>query len=611
MNTPTVPPRTSLSTILDRELPLAEWAIQRAPWLLVLMVALIVRLYGFWTYPLSTHEAALASDAIALVTGGDLTAAGWAQPLPTLLAAASFFLFGPGDGAARLPSLLTGLVAIVGMAWLQPVLGRPVALASAWLLALSPTLILASTRLDGAILLVAAVLLTVTILCQSSQELRPALALGAVVGALPLAHPLGWLLGLAVVLVATWRWRTHLRSLAVATTSFIATLGLVSTALLTRPQGLALFLLESGAALWRDFLRVPAAHWTRPLVLLATDEIPLFVLATVGTGLIIRRGISSQFVLAAAVGALGLLLFGSGSLTALALQSVALSFIAGYGLSRLIGKVPWTVLRHRWDAAALGTSTFVTLVSLSLLGHILAGPEGNALVWIARLMSLLLLLAVTLWIAMNIWRRAKAPQRTLLVLPLLVVAILASRNAMLINAATAYRPGTVLHDGDTAPGLLVAIERLRRASMDLTMFQFDPRDPTGGHGLVIVLESSVAQPFAWYLRDFPQLQEVPSTELATAARTAQVVIVPTSQQATVVAVRPELVWQPLPYRLTVPPTLESPWRHLLVGLINPRDWREYISFLLYRRIAVPARPESVLVGLSPDVAAHAGFPAVP
>lgn len=611
MNTPTVPPSTPVSTVLDRELPLVGWATRIAPWALVLAVALTVRLYGLRTYPLSPHEAALALDAVALVTGGDLTSIGWTQPLPTILAALSFFLFGPGDGAARLPSLLAGLVAIIGMARLQPVLGRPVTLASAWLLALSPTLVLASTRLDGAIVLVATVLLISPVLSPQSQELRPALPLGVLAAALPLAHPLGWILALACAFAVTSRWRSHPGSLSLAATSFITTLGLTSTALLTRPQGFALFLMESWTALWRDFLSVPAAHWTRPLVLVATDEFPMLVLAILGTILIVRHGVSSWYALGAAVGALSLVFFGHGSLAALALQSLALSLLAGYGLSRLLAHIPWRALRCPWDAAALGASTLAVLVSLSLLGRILAGPEGTVLPWIAGLASLILLLVVALWIALNIWRRAEAPQRTLLVLPLVALGILASRNAMLVNATTTYRPGTVLHDGDTAPGLLITIERIRRASTDLTMFQFDPRDPTGGHGLVIVLESTVAQPFAWYLRDFPQLQLTTSTELATAAQTAQVVIVPASQQTAVAGVRPELVWQPLPYQLRVPPTLESPWRPLLAGLIDPREWREYISFLLYRRVAVPARPDSVLVGLSPDVAAHAGFPAVP
>ncbi|MFN3336970.1 MAG: hypothetical protein ACK42I_05655, partial [Thermomicrobium sp.] len=281
MNTPTVPPSTPVSTVLDRELPLAGWLIRIAPWVLVLVVAFAVRLYGLRTYPLSAREAALASDAVALVTGGDLTPAGWTQPLPALLAAMSFFLFGPGDGAARLPSLLAGLMAIIGMARLQQALGRPVTLASAWLLALSPTLILASTRLDGAILLVATSLLIFTLLSQWSQELRPTLALGALVAALPLAHPLGWLLALAFALAANWRWRAHPGSLSLAATSFIATLGLTSTALLTRPQGLALFLIESWTALWHDFVRIPAAHWTRHLVLLVTDEFPMLVLGFV------------------------------------------------------------------------------------------------------------------------------------------------------------------------------------------------------------------------------------------------------------------------------------------------------------------------------------------
>ncbi|MCS7050383.1 MAG: hypothetical protein NZL87_02085, partial [Thermomicrobium sp.] len=204
------------------------------------------------------------------------------------------------------------------------------------------------------------------------------------------------------------------------------------------------------------------------------------------------------------------------------------------------------------------------------------------------------------------------PGRTLLLLPLAAFLLLAGRNVMLVNTTTTDRPGTILHGEDSSPGLLVAIDRIRRASMDLTVFQLDPRDPTGGHGLAVVLESSVAQPFVWYLRDFPQLTVASVDRLADRAGSAQVVIVSADRHATVASARPELVWQPLPYRLTVPPVLTSPpWGTLAQGVVDPRDWRAYFSFLLYRRVAVDAPPAAVLVGLAPDVAAHAGYPAVP
>ncbi|MBO9386957.1 MAG: hypothetical protein J7453_11025, partial [Thermomicrobium sp.] len=89
-------------SLLDREIPLGAVMLRLAPWLAVLILAALPRLYGLRSYPLAPQEARLAWDASRLVAGGDLTTAGWTQPLPTALAALSFFLFGPGDGAARL-----------------------------------------------------------------------------------------------------------------------------------------------------------------------------------------------------------------------------------------------------------------------------------------------------------------------------------------------------------------------------------------------------------------------------------------------------------------------------------------------------------------------------
>jgi hypothetical protein len=257
-------------------------------------------------------------------------------------------------------------------------------------------------------------------------------------------------------------------------------------------------------------------------------------------------------------------------------------------------------------------SALALLLGLSLIGRLLSGPQGDAFAWLAGVVSLLLLLFVTLWSIQQLWRRAVAPRRTLLVLPLLALSFLASRDAMLANATTSYRPGTVLHGEDSAPGLRTTVDRLRRASMDLTMFQFDPRDPTGGHGLVIVLHDSVSQPFAWYLRDFPSLRIVSTSDLPRALADAQVIVIPPEMHAGIAAARPELVWQPVPAQLAVPAVLRSPpWGRLVTGIVDPRDWREYISFLLYRRIAVPNLPQTVLVGLVPEVATRAGYSAVP
>lgn len=611
MNAADTSPTRDTTSLLDRHVPLGNWLRDAAPWLPLVLVAAVTRLYGFRSYPLDPHEATLASDALAVVSGSDLSAEGWAQPLPTILAALSFFLFGPGDGAARLPSMLAGLAIVPALAVLARGVGRTVALAAAVLLILSPTLTLASTRLDGAALLVTLGLLASIVLVRWPGR-TSATVLGAVLAALPLAHPIGWILALVFLGLAVLRTRARLQGTAYLVTSGLVMLAATSTLLFTRPSGLATFVTASWSALWHDFLAEPGARWSVPLVLLASDEFPILVAALTGTVVLWRSGRPRWLVGLATAMVLFAVLFGNGSRAVLALVAAASGMLGAFGLAAISTRIPWRAFGNRWNAATLGMLAIVVFIGASLAGRLLAGPQGSFFVWLAGTISLVLLLLVALWILRNIWLLASAARSTPIVLVLLALLTLAVRDAMLVNAATSYRPGTVLHAGDASPGLVEAIDRIRRASTDLTMFQFDPRDPTGGHGLAITLGTNVAQPFVWYLRDFPHLTITEGTMLASAAASAQVVIVSPSEQAAVAATRPDLIWQPVPYRLALPGSLAQPdWGRLAIGLIDPRAWREYLSFLLYRRVAVPAQPESVLVGFSPDVAALAGYPAVP
>jgi hypothetical protein len=599
-------------SLLDREIPLGAVMLRLAPWLAVLILAALPRLYGLRSYPLAPQEARLAWDASRLVAGGDLTTAGWTQPLATALAALSFFLFGPGDGAARLISLLAGFASVALAIRLGQRIDPLLGWASGILLALSPTFVVASTRLDGTMLLVSLALAAACLFFGPAPTRPSAVMVGLLLGTPPLAHPLGWILTLGGTAIALARWSHRSRNLVSLVVGALLTITLTSTFLFTRPDGLARFLVTSWQTLVTEFLGQPFAAWSRPLVLLATEEFPILVLALGGAILSIRRRAARGLPVVAFLGVGSAILFGNGRASALALAVTSALFLAGYGLCQLLRAIPWPTLRRSWDSAVLGMSALALLLGLSLIGRLLSGPQGDAFAWMAGVVSLLLLLFVTLWSIQQLWRRAVAPRRTLLVLPLLALSFLASRDAMLANATTSYRPGTVLHGEDSAPGLRTTVDRLRRASMDLTMFQFDPRDPTGGHGLVIVLHDSVSQPFAWYLRDFPSLRIVSTSDLPRALADAQVIVIPPEMHAGIAAARPELVWQPVPAQLAVPAVLRSPpWGRLVTGIVDPRDWREYISFLLYRRIAVPNLPQTVLVGLVPEVARRAGYSAVP
>jgi hypothetical protein len=599
-------------SLLDREIPLGAVMLRLAPWLAVLILAALPRLYGLRSYPLAPQEARFAWDASRLVAGGDLTTAGWTQPLLTALAAFSFFLFGPGDGAARLTSLLAGFASVALAIRLGQRIDPLLGWASGILLALSPTFVVASTRLDGTMLLVSLALAAALLLLGPAPTRPSAVVVGLLLGTPPLAHPLGWILTLGGTAIVLARWSRRGRNLVSLVVGALLTITLTSTFLFTRPDGLARFLVTSWQTLVTEFLGQPFTAWSRPLVLLATEEFPIFVLALSGAILSIRRRAARGLPVVAFLGVGSAILFGNGRASALALAVTSAVFLAGYGLCQLLRAIPWSTLRRSWDSAVLGMSALALLLGLSLIGRLLSGPQGDAFAWLAGIVSLLLLLFVTLWSIQQLWRRAVAPRRTLLVLPLLALSFLASRDAMLANATTSYRPGTVLHGEDSAPGLRTTVDRLQRASMDLTMFQFDPRDPTGGHGLVIALHDSVSQPFAWYLRDFPSLRIVSTSDLPRALADAQVIVIPPEMHAGIAAARPELVWQPVPAQLAVPAVLRSPpWGRLVTGIVDPRDWREYISFLLYRRIAVPNLPQTVLVGLVPEVATRAGYSAVP
>ncbi len=611
MNAADVSPTRDATSLLDRQIPLGSWLLTAAPWLGLLLVMLGTRLYGLRTYPLDPHEASLAANAVAVVSGGDLSATDWAQPVPTLLAALSFFLFGPGDGAARLPSILASLALVPALALLARTLGRDTALAGAVLLTLSPTVALAGTRLDGAIVLVLLASLAAAALVRE-PSVSGAVLLGALLAALPLSDPLGWIVAPAMLVLALVRFRGNGRSLALLGTSALVTLALVSTVLFTRPSGLATFLGASWSALWHDHLAALGHRWTFPAIVLATDEVPNLIAAVTGAVVLVReRHVRWPIGLGLLV-LLLVMLFGNGTRTALVLVAVATGVLGAYGLSAVMAHIRWSALLDRWNAAVLGMLALVVFIGLSLLGRLLDGPNDSLLAWSTGLVSLLLLFAVAFWVLRTLWPRASAAWTTPVVLVSLALFALAVRNTMLVNATTSYRPGTILHAGDASPGLVKVVERIRRASTDLTMFQFDPRDPTGGHGLVIVADRAVAQPFAWYLRDFPNMTIVESGGLASAVPAAQVVIAAPTVQAAVAALRPDLIWQPVPYRLEAPASLARPdWPRLAVGLVDPRAWREYVSFLLYRRVSRPTQPESVLVGLAPDVAALAGYPAVP
>lgn len=124
---------------------LAEPALYAA----IFVAAVILRLWGLGGYPLSGEEAKQALAAVDLYRGQ--TPVGPYSPLLLSLNGLAFLLFGLNESAARLAPLLLGS-GLVLLPWtLRRQLGRGVCLATAALLAFSPTAIFLSRTLNSEI----------------------------------------------------------------------------------------------------------------------------------------------------------------------------------------------------------------------------------------------------------------------------------------------------------------------------------------------------------------------------------------------------------------------------------------------------------------------------
>jgi predicted membrane-bound mannosyltransferase len=175
---------------------------ERFLWLLLLLLAAVLRLAGLGTAPLSSAEAVQALAAYGAAHGGGIPPeARTLSPLLFHVNVLLFTLFHGGDGLARLFPALCGVGLTLTPLLLRRYLGRWGALGSGLLLTLSPTLLALSRTLDGSIPAALGVMLLVGAVARFLDSWRSAwVPLGGVGLALALtAGPAAWglLLGLA------------------------------------------------------------------------------------------------------------------------------------------------------------------------------------------------------------------------------------------------------------------------------------------------------------------------------------------------------------------------------------------------------------------------------
>ncbi|HDQ35023.1 MAG TPA: hypothetical protein ENN14_01775 [Chloroflexi bacterium] len=161
--------------------------MRRWGWWFVFLMAAVLRLAALNATPLAPAEAARALqawDAARLGVWPIATDSAFLLTGNTLL----FWLFGPGDGIARLWPALAGCALVaVPLRWRRHI-GGPAALAAAGLLAISPLLVFASRQVSGVMpgLLGGALLFTGLLDYRKTSSYRPTSATALVVAGVAL-----------------------------------------------------------------------------------------------------------------------------------------------------------------------------------------------------------------------------------------------------------------------------------------------------------------------------------------------------------------------------------------------------------------------------------------
>jgi hypothetical protein len=127
----------------------APWLTgEKAVYIGLALVALILRLIALGAYPLSDAEAGQALVAWRILQGQAVGQAGY-SPLIVTLNLVSFLLLGGGEAAARLGPALLSVPLVLLPYGLRRYLGRTGALAAGVLFALSPTVLYFTRTVDG------------------------------------------------------------------------------------------------------------------------------------------------------------------------------------------------------------------------------------------------------------------------------------------------------------------------------------------------------------------------------------------------------------------------------------------------------------------------------
>ncbi len=637
---------------LDRPISLGRISGEILAWAGVLLVAAVLRLMSLGGTALNPDEAQHAYAAYTLFRGTgtllDSTAGG---PLATVVSGILFFLFGISDQVARFGPALAGIGSVVALIWLRPYLGRTGALLAAVFLAISPSAVYFSrvAQPDSYAVFFALVLL-VTLLRLFDYGTATAMILAAIAAALLFAAaPTGFtflLILLGAALVVWLRSRTiaadedsaalppfgaaglraglragGLTALLVA----LALIVLVFSAFGAIPgnigSGLAEWFTAWGAILLGTGPSVPGRTGGFAFSLLPIYE-PLVLLA--GLGAIIRLfvgpalpaaqqrgGLVVRAILTgwAFIGLILLFLDAAQYPALLLVVTVPLTLLAGAVCGELIERIDWTREGAFWSGGLvfLGFTTLAILAWFSLLGQLLqpsrfADATGRTLSLLLTCFLFALPLSVAAFYFGSRLKRGLVWQVLALGL-LLFFAGYSLRSAVGLNIYRSNVSSEPLVYNAVTPEIRPLMDRILRLSRDQTALVRTIDDPTGGHGLNIVVDPAVEWPVRWYLREFPFVTLTATAAIANG--TAQV------------AAQPQLIFRPGDGQPATggytPETYNLLWSYPAGQPLSGADnaLLRNLGFFVFRNNVPPAAVVPMTVEYGPELAQRLFLPPPP
>ncbi len=622
-------------TALDRSFDLTRvswWTVGGAS--IVLVAALLRLIVPDWI-ALSSNEAERSLQALSLYDGRPLTGMELPDTAPSHLIgqALSFFLFGVTDASARLVTALAGVLIVILSLGLAPFVGRTAAFGMGIAATFSPILLYQSRVANPETLVAAFTMIALLSFLKAGQRwqhgesstawmVTTGFGIGGMVASGPssLTVLVAIAVGLALAGLAEQgepgpvrqsvhafggrplNWLVLLASLVVTVVVFFSR-GLSSLSSLsgigeTIGDWVKLLTDESSATPTQFFL----------LALLLYEIV--FVLSSVAgfaSGVFDRPGrLGSVFFLGWFVTALLMFSFSAGRMPEHAIHvALPVVLMGGGSAASIVAGLGWS--NGRWKSSGLlllvvaGAIASLVAFIVALDGASSASDSGRATF---EVFAVVAIGVVPLTIASAILLRERfamtGEPRWSTLGAIVVTALLVFLGAYTIRSSTYlsyYRADTSLElvaQRTSPPSVQALVRQINNLSRDLTLLQPTVQDPTGGHGIVIAIESDVDFPYRWYFREYPELSVVePGTAVTTGA---DLVISRDSTGMDTSGYTPRVSAS----RNRIPPQYLTPsFSSVLESVFFPARWSEGMDFLLYRQGITQPDPESVILGYGP------------